>query len=66
MADELGIAYSTYQSYESDETSKIQLTTLEQIAKFYGLTLIEFLSTDIDSTGSFAYEPAILSLAKRF
>ena len=43
LADKLGLAYSTYQSYETDE-SKIKVETLEQIAAFYNLTLLELLS----------------------
>ena len=57
MADELDIAYSTIQSYENEGDNKIQLETLEKIAKFYQLSLLELLSYENGESGSFIYEP---------
>lgn len=51
LAAELGISYSTYQGYEQ-EGSKIQIETLEEIAKFYKLSLLELLSYQEQETGT--------------
>lgn len=43
LAYELGIDYTTYNRYEKN-ASKIQVETLEKIASFYGLTLIQLVA----------------------
>ena len=49
LAAELDISYSAYQSYEQ-ENSKIQVETLERLAKFYNMTLLELLSYNEQET----------------
>lgn len=57
LADELGISYSTYQSYESNDGNKIQLNTLETIAKFHSMSLVELIAFEENEKGSYIYEP---------
>lgn len=59
VADELDVSYSSYQAYESEGDSKIQVKTLEQIAKFYNMTLVEFLSYEDETSGTYIYEPIV-------
>lgn len=58
MADELGMAYSTYQSYESDDGGKIQINTLNQIADYYKMGLLDLLSFGANDGVSYVMEPS--------
>lgn len=64
IADELDIAYSTYQGYEAEEESKIQINTLEQIAKFHKMTLQELINYSDDPNGNIVYEPFAPPISK--
>lgn len=65
MADELGLAYSTYQSYESDDGGKIQINTLNQIATFYKLNLLDLLSYSTNEGVSYVLEPVAPAYGKK-
>lgn len=58
VADEIGVSYSTYHGYEKEE-SKIQVETLNTIAKFYGLTLLELLSFEEKGDNQNVLEPYV-------
>jgi len=58
VANDLKLSYSTYQSYEQ-EGSNIQLKTLEKIAKYFGMDLLEFFSYRNQIEGSIVLEPII-------
>lgn len=60
MADELEISYSTYQGYEGNDDGKIQLSTLEQIAKVHGITVVELLAYEDGNSSSYIFEPKSL------
>jgi transcriptional regulator with XRE-family HTH domain len=60
VAEELGIAYSTYQAYESVDDGKIQINTLEQIAKLHKMTVVELLAyEENEGAGNYVLEPAV-------
>lgn len=64
IADELGIAYSTYQDYEAEEESKIQIKTLEQIAKFHKMSLQDLITFSDVPNGNIVYEPFAPPISK--
>lgn len=65
MADELNIAYTTYQSYETEEGGKIQLNMLNQIASFYKISLLDLLSVGDSEGVNYVLEPSAPAYGKK-
>lgn len=64
IASDLKMAYSTYQGYETEEESAIQINTLEQIARYHGMTLQELISYSDSPGGNFVFEPFAPAISK--
>lgn len=72
LADEIGVDYTTYNRYEKD-SSKIQVETLEKIAKVYNISLRELINYTGDDKVMIekehdlkAYQTLVANLAPKF